>query len=334
MSRSKRVSSEIKQMIIHLHARGFKGVFIASQLNISKSVVSQTVNAWKRGEIDTVKRQRKAKKSKLTAQQMYKILMYFVKNPFHTYKECIKCLNLSVTLNTVKKVLMEDGIYNRVACSKPFISLLNQIKRLKFALKYRKLTANDWLQVSFLDEKTIQTYRNGRAMVKRRVNERFDSNNLSVKEIQNSKNKVNLVGVVSHNGPNKIYSVSTNLTGNEFDQLIKLKIKNDVRGMVLMDNASIHNKGFKRLLESGVRVFDDFPPKSPDLNIIENVWSLLQRILNRKLLNVVVPTQQVLLNLIEESWKEISPDFIKNCIMSMPYRLKEVIKMKGKTTRY
>lgn len=266
-------------------------MFIASQLHISKSVVSQTVNAWKRGEIVTVKRQRKPKKTKLTAQQMYKILMYFVKNPFHTYKECIKSLNLSVSLNTVKKVLKGDGIYNRVACPKPFISLLNQIKRLKFALKYCNLTAADWLQVCFLHEKTIQTYRNSTAMVKRRINERFDSNKVSVKEIQNSENKVNLVGVISHNGPNKIYSVSTNLTGNEFDQLIKLKIKNDVTGTVLMNNASIHKKDFKRLLESGVRVFDDFPPKSPDVNIIENVWSLLQRILNRKLLNAVVPNQ-------------------------------------------
>lgn len=78
-------------------------------------------------------------------------------------------------------------------------------------------------------------------MVKRRVNERYDSDKIVVTETQNSTNKVNLVGVVSHNGPNKIYSVSTKLSGKEFEQLMKKKIKNDLRGTLVMDNASIHN---------------------------------------------------------------------------------------------
>lgn len=332
MSRSKNVTNEQKQMVNYLHVRGFSNIFITTQLKLSKSVILKIVNAWRKGDI--VKCKKRHRKRKLTAQQMYKVLKYFVNNPFQTYKECIKKLNLPVSRNTVKKVLEEDGIRNRVACEKPFLTLLNQIKRLKFALKYKHLTAKEWRQVSFLDEKTIQTYANGRVLVKRRMNERYDSDKIVVRETQNSTNKVNLVGVVSHSGLNKIYSVSTKLTGKEFEQLIKMKIKNVVRGTLLMDNASIHNKGVKHLLESDINVLIDFPPKSPDINIIENVWALLQRIMNRKLRNLVVSTKQNLLTLIDESWKEIPVNFINNCIMSMPNRLKKVIEMKGKATRY
>ncbi len=171
-------------------------------------------------------------------------------------------------------------------------------------------------------------------MVKRRVNERYDSDKLAITEKQNSKNKVNLVGIVSHSGDNRLYSVSTKLTGKEFEQLIKMHIRNDVKGKVLMDNATIHNKGVKYLLQTGIQVLVDFPPKSPDINIIENVWSLLQRILNLKLRDTIVSTKQELLKLIEESWREVPENFINKCIESMPRRLKEVNKMKGKATRY
>lgn len=137
------------------------------------------------------------------------------------------------------------------------------------------------MNVNFCDEKTVQTYRNGRVLVKRKVNERYEAGKLAVAETQNAKNKVHLVGLMSHSGPNVIYSVSTNLTGLEFDHLIKTKVLNIVRNStVLMDNASIHNEGLDYLLESGVRVLVDFPPKSPHLNIIENVWGRLQNILN------------------------------------------------------
>lgn len=282
MGRSLHVTNEQRQLANQLHARGFSCSFIARELKLSRSVISKSVNAWIRGELIMVKERRK-RSLKLTAQQIYQVLNYFVNNPFHTYRQCVKKLNLPVSERTIGNILKGDGIRNRVACQKQFLSLLNQIKRLKFALRYQHWTT-EWLQVNFLDEKTVQTYRNGRVLVKRRAKERYDPDKLAVAETQNAKNKANLVGVVSYNGPNVLYSVSTNLTGKEFEQLVRLKIENIVRdSTVLMDNATIHKKGVNHLLEAGVHVLVDFPPKSPDMNIIENVWARLQKILNCKL---------------------------------------------------
>lgn len=89
----------------------------------------------------------------------------------------------------------------------------------------------------------------------------------------------------------------------------------------------------KYLTEHGIAVLD-FPPKSNDINIIENVWAELQKILNRKLRNFTVSSKEQLLELIDESWKEVPCDFIRQCILSIPRRLEEVIKMKGRQTRY
>ncbi len=323
-----------KQLAIQLHIRGFKKCFIAKQLNRSVCTIYNLIEDWKNTKLLSPKKRRQCR-LKLTAQQVFKSLRYFLDHPFATYKQCIQFLKLSVDENTVRRALMRDGVRNYVACKKPFLSLQNQIKRLRFALKYQHWTKEQWMDVSFMDEKTIQTYANGRVQVKRRTKERNNPEHIATVETDNARNKVNLFGSVSFNGPNVLYSVSTFFTGVQFEQLLKTKVRNVLAGTVLLDNASIHLKtSFDWLTkEAGVRVFN-FPPKSPDLNIIENVWSRLQKILNRKLLNVNISTTQDLLQLINESWKEIPVSFIRQCILSMPDRLKSVIQMKGRQTRY
>lgn len=272
-------------------------------------------------------------KLKLSAQQVFKVLNHFINNPFSTYMECIRKLKLRVHCNTIMRVLRKNGIRNYVACSKQFLSMQHQIKRLKFAIKHQHWTT-EWLKVCFLDEKTVQTFSNGRVLVKRKANERYNVDKIVTQEIQNTDNKVNLVGLVSFDGPNMLYSVSVNLNGKKFETLMKNKVKAIVDGStVLMDNAPIHTMGIEYLKNLGICGLE-FPPKSNDLNIIENVWAELQKILNRKLRTITISTKDQLLNLIEESWKEIPVSFIKNCILSMQKRLKEVIKMKGRQTKY
>lgn len=322
-----------KQEIIQLHVRGFKNKLISEQVKCHRNTVSSVVMNWKRGKFLKAKPIRKARYS-LTAQKVYKVLNYFVSNPFNSYKECIRDLKLAVSPNTVAKVLTRNGIKNYVACSKQFLSIQNQIKRLRFALKYQHLTWQ-WARVVAMDEKTVQTYANGKVMVKRRVNERYDVDKIVTPEVQNTKNKVNLVGLISCGGPNMIYSVPTKLNGSHFKQLMSTKVKPLLGGKtILMDNAKIHGDGIKYLRKSGVRVIIDYPPKSGDLNPIENIWAELQKILNKKLRNVCISTKNDLLELIRTSWKEIPASFIEKCMLSMPQRLKEVIRMKGKQTRY
>jgi len=209
----------------------------------------------------------------------------------------------------------------------------NQIKRLKFVIKYQNWITV-WFDVHFLDEKTVQTYTNGKVIVKRKFRERFDPDKIVSKEIQNPKNKVNLVGIVSFIGPNIKYSVSTNFSGKQYKQLTRIKLMDVVREQtILMDNASIHSMGMKYLENSDVRVLE-FPPKSKDMNLIENVWAELQKNLSRKLRSFTISTKDQLLTLIKESWKEIPISFIEKCILSMSNRLKKVIEAKGKQRKY
>lgn len=328
-----KLTVEEKQVIINLHVRKFKGSFIAHQLNRHRSTISKVINEWKKRKYFPQKKKFQRKR-KLTAQQIVNVLKYFIDNPFHTYAQCIKKFNLPVHRNTIGNILAGNKMGNFVACPKQFLSLRNQIRRLKFALKYRHWSSDQWKQVHFIDEKTVQTYSNGKLMVKRRLNERYDPEKMKTDEKQNTKNKLNLFGVVSYNGPNTIYSVSTNLKSIQVEQLMRKKVMNIVQNsIVLIDNAKIHLQGVEYLSKRGVKVID-FPPKSNDANIIENVWGELQKILNHKLRHITVSTKDQLLKLVDESWRAIPSSYIQKCILSMPTRLEEIIKMKGKQTRF
>lgn len=331
------MSDEEKQLIVKLHKRGFKNKFIAEHVGRHVNTIYGLIKKFEKGILFSTKpihsRRGTSYIRKLTAQQILNVLKYFVKNPFHTYRQCIQKLHLPVTKMTISNVLKRNKWGNFVACEKNFISLQNQIKRLKFALKYRHWR-DEWLNVYFMDEKTVQTYRSGKVLVKRRRGERFDVGKMHTTEKQNTDNKVNLFGMVSYNGPNTIYSVSTKLNSKEVTQLMQKEVLQHIgNSTVLLDNASIHSRCTELLAEIGKTVID-FPPKSNDLNIIENIWGRFQNNIDRKLLNITVSNQDELLKLIERSWKEVPAEFIRRCVLSMPRRLEEVIRMKGKQTRF
>ena len=80
-------------------------------------------------------------------------------------------------------------------------------------------------------------------------------------------------------------------------------------------------------LEHSVDHFMYWPPSSPDLNPIENLWDELERKLwNSSPLSRTLPDlEERLLQL----WPEVDLCRLKNIVDSMPSRIKVVIKAKG-----
>ncbi len=83
------------------------------------------------------------------------------------------------------------------------------------------------------------------------------------------------------------------------------------------------------LFSNGVQVLD-FPPYSPDLNPIENLWKTLARAVEDHACDTVLGLQDA----VAEEWDNIDQQQLRNLVASMPQRCAAVIAAAGWHTKY
>lgn len=69
----------------------------------------------------------------------------------------------------------------------------------------------------------------------------------------------------------------------------------------------------------------EWPPQSPDLNPIENLWAIL----DSKVEKTDVTNKQTYHAALEKAWNELDPCYLRNLVESMPNRLQAIIMAKG-----
>lgn len=72
------------------------------------------------------------------------------------------------------------------------------------------------------------------------------------------------------------------------------------------------------------------PAQSPDLNVIENLWALLEN----KIRNHHISSKEALKSALLQEWNKITPETTQKLVASMQNRLKAVIDQKGYHTKY
>lgn len=74
----------------------------------------------------------------------------------------------------------------------------------------------------------------------------------------------------------------------------------------------------------------EWPPQSPDLNPIENLWGYL----DNKVDKTLVSNKNAYFEALETAWENIDPGYLQTLVESMPRRLEAVLKAKGGHTKY
>jgi hypothetical protein len=92
------------------------------------------------------------------------------------------------------------------------------------------------------------------------------------------------------------------------------------------------------LLENRCPQVLDWPSYSPDLNPIEDLWSIIKRNVEKKV-NIMISekksiTQEVFISTIVEEWEAIDRSLCLNLANSMPKRIELVIANEGRTIDY
>ena len=111
--------------------------------------------------------------------------------------------------------------------------------------------------------------------------------------------------------------------------------QSEIRGYIIVqeDNAPIHTcKLAKQWRESVDMETLTWPPNSPDLNPIEQVWYLIKTTIQK--MNPRPMTVPSLKEAIKKAWNEFDVNILNRLVESMPDRIAAVIEAKGGNTKY
>lgn len=81
---------------------------------------------------------------------------------------------------------------------------------------------------------------------------------------------------------------------------------------------------------SGTCVRMEWPPQSPDLNPIEQIWDFLDSHLSK----VEKTSKDAMWKNLQNTWKLVTPKILKKYIYTMKARCHSVIRAKGYHTKY
>lgn len=225
-------------------------------------------------------------------------------------------------------------------------------RRLEWARTYENYTAEDWATVFWSDECSIERgigFRKSYTFTRpsKQIQQRDIRPIPCGKQIKQMfwaafSGSVRRTGLVPLDGDRDSPrgGVNSLVIRRLYQQILPTLIGSQPDAIFMHDNASVHTAYIVRdaLQEMGIRVMD-WPPHSPDLNPIENLWALLKAKiydLYPELLDMPNNnyTLEILVDAAQEAWDLLDQDILANLSDSMPRRVRAIIEVDGWYTKY
>lgn len=240
---------------------------------------------------------------------------------------------------TIRRRFKEGGLNHRIPAKKCALTGRHKTQRLEFASKYLN---HNFENVVFVDEKVFCSSACGRLSLWRMGNTRYDERNVLVNN-RSGRITLGFWAWMSQAGPGEIVEVGGRLNGQQYKNILsdvllpttQVFYPNEKVSFV-QDNSSVHNSNIVKTYLANTETKKSlhqiiFPPRSPDLNPIENLWAIMiQRWDNTR-----ARTTEALRRHVLETWDSLRGDvFCYNAVKSMRKRLYDVKTAEGGYTKY
>lgn len=264
------------------------------------------------------------------------IIREITRSPKKTPSMIRSNLNLNCSLQTIRRRIKEKGLRARVSATVPFISVANQKKRKQWTQRLLKYPKWFWNRVVWSDEKKFELMgAKKRVIVYRKVGQRYKLKHVNP-SMKHGGGSIMVWGCFSAFGVGSLHLINGIMNQHIYRDILvdELQFSVDLMGIgdrfvfqQDLDPKHTAPAPMKFFTENNISVLD-WSPQSPDVNVIENLWSYLDRAVppskrkNRKDFFVALT----------EAWHSIDPSVLKKLVDSVPKRLIDVIKSKGGPT--
>lgn len=195
-----------------------------------------------------------------------------------------------------------------------------------------------WKSVVLADESKFNLFRSdGKSCVWRRPNTALQPRNLR-STVKHGGGSVMVWACMSYSGVGNLTFIDGNMDKKMYLDLLKDNLVQSPDKMGIRDSFRFYQDNDPKQTSGIVKTWliwncphvVQTPAQSPDLNVIENLWSVLEnKIRNHNISNV-----SDLKRALQEEWDKISSDYTAKLVESMNSLLKAVLNQKGYSTKY
>ena len=102
---------------------------------------------------------------------------------------------------------------------------------------------------------------------------------------------------------------------------------------IFQDNATTHTSRFTMQWKTNNHLPTMmWPAQSPDINVIENVWRNIKIILQRRVREI--QNRNDLTDVVQDIWSSMNPAYIRSLYLSLPLRIRQVLRTNGCITKF
>ena len=249
---------------------------------------------------------------------------------------------------SVQDRLHEQAMTTKKKVKKPAMTKTQKRARLKWAQEHKDWSLERWRHILWSDESSFTLWpapHGGKVWV-------VDSGpGLDPRQLEGTKKhgggRISVWGCFSASGVGKLKRMKGTMKAKDYHSILTSQVLPELRKrskdppalvwLFQQDNASVHTahecKAYlkKKEAEEGFKVLD-WPSQSPDLNPIENLWSILKDQLKKR---QTKPTnKEELWVQLQEEWQNLQGDLLKRLVDSMPQRCQDVLAAHGGPTRH
>ena len=343
--RGKDSSEVFRAQILCLRDVGLSYKEIAAKLGCTAGQIQSAIRRNKSG-IQAATQNRVGRPLKISQRGARALAREATKNR-RTSNRALARKSGSGSANTIRTTLLRMGVKKYKAIKKPGLRPSNRAARLKFAREHRAWTVEDWRKVVWTDETSVSTAGNSATVwVFRKPGERLHPSCV-IPTYKSGHVTVMMWGAFQGNKRGPLARCPDGRINSEkYIELLTEKglpwFRTLGEGALWMqDNATVHTsrRTTRFLRDNGLEPIK-WPPQSPDLNPIENLWFVLKAKLQKKFPHMsTLPggpaaVKDTLEGFLEQTWAEIGEDLLEKYVSSMPARMAAVLRAKGSWTKY